>query len=123
MGMWWVCSAHVVGIQWACGGHVVGMQWVCGGHAVGMWCASSVSVVGMQWVCGGHVVDVVSMQGHAVGCGEHAVGMCYLLRPLPERLQETEQALSCYIPFLNTASVLLCLFSPGMGTTCLFILV
>lgn len=75
MGTWWVCSAHVVGIQWACGGHVVGMQWVCGGHAVGMWCASSVSVVGMQWVCGGHVVDVVSMQGHAVGCGEHVVGI------------------------------------------------
>lgn len=112
VGMWWTCGRHAVGMWWPCSGHVVCKQCECGGHAVGVW-----------WACGGHVVDVVSMQGHAVGCGEHAVGMCYLLRPLPERLQETEQALSCYIPFLNTASVLLCLFSPGMGTTCLFILV
>lgn len=49
----------------------------------------------MQWTCG----------GRAGAFSGHAVGTCYLLRPLPERLQETEQALSCYIPFLNTASV------------------
>lgn len=52
------------------------------------------------------------------------------LLPLPQRaggelagkLLETEQALSCRIPSLKTASVLLCLLGPGTGTTCLFTL-